>query len=308
METVFVELELPFTLRVPDGSYECRLAAEGFTVGLSRIGPPQPIAGSMTATVLLTPVTGKVDRGDLHTRLSVRFSYDAAGLDEQAAHAQQQQMALRYVNAFLDFYRGFFSDPKIRPLDPAEFFDVRFGNTARFRVEGTQPSGKRKLSIGLSFGDYPLTIIAGNLAEDEVNKFRAAVATGCDLSLPVSLLMNARSYLGRGNHRLAVVEAGTALDVLVEDVAIKILVSKGIARADALKQLEPMSTPKIADMTIQPVFDIRGTKQWSEYKTRLRQIRNQVVHDAFQPDSALATEFIDMVQGLRDEMEKAKMI
>jgi hypothetical protein len=84
--------------------------------------------------------------------------------------------------------------------------------------------------------------------------------------------------------------------------------SKVIARADALKQLEPMSTSKIAESAIQPVFDIRGTKQWSEYQPRLRQIRNAVVHDAFQPDRALAAEFVDMVQGLRDEMEKAKLI
>jgi hypothetical protein len=162
--------------------------------------------------------------------------------------------------------------------------------------------------MGVTFGDHPLTIIAGHLAEDEVNRFRIAVATGCELSLPVSLLMNARSYLRRGNHRLAVVEAGAALDVLIEDVAIQILVSKGLARVDALKQLEPMSTSRIAGSTIQPVFNIRGTKQWSEYQPRLRQIRNQVVHDAFQPNEALAAEFIDMVQGLRDEMEKARLI
>jgi hypothetical protein len=308
VDNVTVELELPFTLRLPDASYGCRLGAETFTIQLSRIGPAQPNAGTMTATVVLTPATGKIDKGDLHTRISVHFLHDAKGPDEQLVAAQQQQRALRYLNAFLDFYRGFFSDPAIRPLDPAEFFEVRFGSAVRFRVESTQPTGKGKFRIGVTFGDYPLTISAGSLAENEVNRFRAASASECELSLPVSLLMNARSYLSRGNHRLAVVEAGTALDVLIEDVAIKILVSKAVPRADALKQLEPMNTSRIAESTIQAVFDIRGTKQWSEYQSRLRQIRNSVVHDAFQPDKALATEFIDMVQGLRDEMEKAKLI
>jgi hypothetical protein len=308
VENVSAELELPFTLRLPDGSYGCRLGADIFTILLSQIGPAQPNAGSMTAFVLLTPATGTIVKGNLHTRIAVHFLHDAKGPDEQVVAAQQQQTALRYVNAFLDFYRGFFSDPAIRPLDPGEFFEVRFGSAVRFKVEGTQPTGKRKFRMGVTFGDYPLTIIAGSLAEDEVNRFRAALALGCELSLPVSLLMNARSYLSRGNHRLVVVEAGTALDVLIEDVAIKILMSKAIARADALKQLEPMSTSRIAERTIQPVFDIRGTKQWSEYQPRLRQIRNAVVHDAFQPDRALASEFVDMVQGLRDEMEKAKLI
>jgi hypothetical protein len=308
VEKVTVELELPFTLRLPDGGYECRLRGETFTIQLSRIGPAQPNAGKTTATVMLIPATGKINPGDVHSRMSVHFLHDGNGLDEHQIATQQQQIALRYINAFLEFYRVFFSDPKIRPLDPAEFFEVRFGSAVRYKVEGAQPTGKPKVRIGVTFGDHPLTIIAGSLAENEVNKFRAALASECELTLPVSLLMNARSYVSRGNHRLAVIEAGTALDVLIEEVAINVLVSKAVARADALKQLEPMSTSRIAESTIQQAFDILGTKQWGEYQLRLRPIRNAVVHDAFQPDKALATEFVDTVQGLRDEMEKAKLI
>lgn len=315
--TVSIELELPFVLRLPDAVYDCRLGPECFAIQLRRIGSPPVGAGSVTTSIVMTPATGEV-RADpsqnaaipgvtlLHTRATVTFPYSSHEKDEQVLAAEERETGRRFINAFLDLYRGFFLDLAVRPLQPAEFYEVRFGKAVRHRVEMWDGMGKRKARFGVTFGDYPLTVGVGELIPDEkIIRFRALAASRCELPLSTSLIMNARTLISQGDYRMAVVETGTALDVLIEDIAIRILVSQGSDRGDATRRLEPMSTTAIARAVIEPVWQILRTAEWAAFRDGFRQMRNSVVHDALQPSKDMASGFVNMVVGLRDKLQNA---
>lgn len=319
MSTVSIELELPFGLRLPDGQYNCRLGDNDFEIHILRVGPA-PSTGEIIAKIRANPTTGEVQTSglegvaipgvtELHSRLAVKFGHVSNEADPLVLAAQQREMGRRFINAFLDVYGYFFSQATVRPLEPSEFYKVRFGRAVRHTVKTEIEPRKGMLDIQVTFGDYPLTIQTEPLfAENEINRFCTLVRTQCEVPLFNSLILNSQSLIGRGDYRLAVIEAGTSLDVLIEEVAIGILASQGVNRTNATLQLEPMSSSKIANDIIEPCWHIQGTQSWVDYRAKFRQLRNSVVHDGLQPDKAAASAFAEMVMQLRDEFKKAGLL
>ncbi len=209
------------------------------------------------------------------------------------------------MNAFLDSYRYVFNDETIRPLTPADFYAVRFGRALLFRVESEELGGSKTISQGISFGDYPLQVkTARMVGDEEIAKFREFLKTDANPPLPATLLLNARGFISQGEYRLALIETGTALDIAVEEAALRVLISKGQSRPEALAVLEPKPTRKIAKEVLQPslTWDLLGSSEWQDYDSRFRDLRNAAVHDAVEPGKPEAEKFVAVVSALTQKL------
>ncbi|MFI5089040.1 MAG: hypothetical protein ACHP7P_03155 [Terriglobales bacterium] len=304
------ELELPFLLRLPDGEYSCRKGGDHFNIKLTRVGPPPSTAQQVTSGVRFMPNTGEIVPEDpnvsapgmrpRHTRIAIAFGFGVAD-DKAEWLPYAQQKAHEAINSFLDCYRFFFQDLTVYPLIPSEFFKLRDRLGVRYKSQVETNAPVRALEMGVTLGGFPLEIGAEPpISPEDKGRFEQFVRTNAEVPLVDSLLLNAQTFAQNGELRLAVVDAGTALDVAVENTGLKLLVSQGIDPAAAAGRLERLSTREIVTTVVQrhSSKDVVGSPEWIVYDSKLRPLRNSVVHDGLIPPRPAADEFITTVAAL----------
>src|SRR6266850_188464 len=116
-------IELPYTLRLPDGEYICRLGKDGYTVGTELVaqltGDPQK-----DCSYIVAPATGEVTHagsgieisgaGSRRTRVTIQFSFQSPTSEEPSERTKEK--ARSFLSAFLDSYRHMFNEPGVYAL------------------------------------------------------------------------------------------------------------------------------------------------------------------------------------------------
>lgn len=295
---IYLTIECPYTLRLPDGEYPCRLGTNKFRVIIERI-PARQEESTRQSSVVVTPATGEVkfegEAAQRRTRASITFVLVVPENIDKGPETKIWELCRRFFNAFINSYRYLFHDSRVYPLAPAEFYSVRHGIAPRFKAATVDDAGHGARQMGVTHGDWPLEIRSEpTLSDSEVQRFRELLRQNAQPPIVDLLLLNAQTYIDRGEYRLAVIEAGAALDIAVEDAGFRLLVAQGTGKAEAASQLEQMNTVVIAKSIVQPrlSWDLLGSEEWQEYNSQLRPLRNAVVHDALEPDKNQSQNFL----------------
>ena len=314
---VRLTIECPFTLRLPDGEYVCRLGKNEFSVILELVS--QPAKGHASdISIVMTPATGEVvsegaavdipGLGCRRTRASVQFAIRLPTKDSsEELEVRTKESCRRFLNAFVDSYRYIFRDSQAYPLSPAEFYSVRYGQAPRYMSRTEDESGHGKHQMGITFGDWPLELRANPpYPERDVRRFREFVGQNAQPPLVDILLLNAKGYLSGGEYRLSVIEAGAALDIAVEEVGRRLLVAEGKNRDSVLAELERQNTRTIVEKIVQPYlgWDFVGSEDWKTYDENLRPLRNAVVHDALEPSKEQTQDFVTTMEKIINQLRE----
>lgn len=295
---VRLTIDLPFTINLPDGEYICRLGRDEFTIMVELVAQP-PESPGRAVSITLAPATGEVKEAP-RTRASVQYGLRVQTPDVEGLGEEDHERARRFLNAFIDSYRSFFNDTLVYALSPAEFYAVRYGLAPRYLIETRDDTGQGKGAMGVTFGDQPICISAVLRPEQDLQRFRESVGRNAQPPLVNILLLNAKAYLSRGQYRLAVIEAGSVLDISAEECAKRLLVREGKATDRALKELERLSTKAIIESIVEPRVPVEFIRSddWQKYDSQLRPLRNSVVHDAVEPPKQQAEDFLNTTESL----------
>jgi CheY-like chemotaxis protein len=123
-------------------------------------------------------------------------------------------------------------------------------------------------------------------------------------SLSGILFANAQGYIHRGDVRLGVFDAGSALDVAVETLALDYLVARGDDRSAAEARCDGWTVFRLMKEVIIPAFpsfDADGSRErwlaWNDHPDG-KKLRNRVVHDGYIPTREEAASHYDRVGAL----------
>jgi len=301
-------IELPFVIPLPDDEYLCRLKQnQEFKIGLELVAEKtdktevdnsfviKPYTGEVTAAGSAVEIPGA---GGRHTRAYVDFFIKHSKHDmTETEELKWKAMSRRYLNAFLDSYRVRFKDSRVYLLSPSEFYAIRFGRAPRW----WQIAFDGSKSMGATFGDYPLELRhIPELSADRVSEFRAVMAADVSVSIVDSLIMDAKTHSSRGDFRRTVTDCGTALDITVEAVAVELLRRNGSLDQYRKEWLAKVSPKVIVEKCIAQHLEepLLGTNAWKTYESKIRILRNAVIHDGYEPTNDESANTIAVVDKL----------
>lgn len=309
-EFVFI-IRLPFWLRLPDGDYKGKRGNSSYMIGV-RCVDVQPDSddraagtGKLQAFVATggAQVTGAArmpGSQSRYTEMQIGFAMDVPG-DAIASkeHHLARDCARTYVNHFLDVYRLLAEDIDVHPLTQTAFHTVREGQGLTCRVLAPLAPGKKQLQLCTVFDeDNPVRLSVALLDEEAQRDIRRAIEEGKEPPLTRLLLLDAESYLTSGDTRLAVIECSAALDLVVEQKAMEILMAEGKSGEEASRRLDHASTSRIIGSEILPRLAVDPPSEIDEWARTHRGLRNQVVHDALQPTKEQARQAVDCARSL----------
>jgi len=226
---------------------------------------------------------------------------------------QQQcdcRLAYRFINRFIDIYRYVTKDLEVRPLTWKDFHSVRAGRALHY-LGNEIVKGNGKLIMGVMFTeDFPIVMADDVLLNEEQHSniiewlYNDKKPEIVDL-----LLLNAEAYKMDQEFRLAVVEVGTALDVVVEMAALQAMKGQGFSQID-IEKLERLSTKQIVEEKLRTLIkpDIYKLKVWQDWDKIGRVLRNKVVHDGYEPTIDEVQFCLNTVKSLISDIRKAKLI
>lgn len=299
---------LPFALRLPDELYRCRYGRHDFVIETrwiqETLGDKQESEQSAAdaekteqhgtmmfhvATGRLTSATGAHVPGAMLTYTVVRvgFSRRLPGSEITLAdNLSTRDYVHKFINHFLDLYRFIADDDAIRPLSRTELHQVRARQP--FHLESYHVAdGHGSLRRGVMFDEADPMSVGGPaiLGDDKLAVFRAKLLASEKPLMPHVFLLNARSYIRSGESRFAVIDMNAAFDIVVEQKAAEALVAEGTEAKDAQAKLELKSTISIVRDILLPRIpeQYRPKKDWEEWYSSHRVLRNKVIHDGYVP-------------------------
>jgi hypothetical protein len=259
-----------------------------------------------------------------YSLVSIRFAGRVSAIPvphEEALDARR--MAHRFLNHFLDLYRFTAKDSATLPLTWGEFHEVRAGRAllcamapddpeALSRAAGGEPI--MQASFGVAFRDEdPIVHHFGprRLIEEDVEAgLRKNLLEGVKPDLPALLLLNAAHHRAASDFRLAVIDASAALDIVVETLARRILVKRGLTLEAAEGKLERLTTlPTVREVIVGSTdMDVESDADWQAWETQHRHLRNKVVHDGHQPGESEAVDMLGSIDRLIGRFERASAV
>jgi hypothetical protein len=299
---------LPFVLRLSDELYSCKYGRHEFMIATTwveeTLGEKQESEQSdadaegkeQHGTSMFHMMTGKLASATgvhvpgamlRYTLVRVSFFRRLSGPDiTQLDNLSTRDLVHKFINHFLDLYRFIADDDTIRPLSRTELHQVRAGQA--FHLKSHHVADGHGLMIPMVMFDEADPISVGGsrtLAEDKLADFRDKLLASKKPLLSHLLLLNARGYIRSGESRLAVIDMNTALDIVVESKAVEVLGAEGTKAEDAQAELETRTTSWIVRNILLPRIpqEYRPEKDWEEWYSSHRTLRNKVIHDGYVP-------------------------
>lgn len=130
------------------------------------------------------------------------------------------------------------------------------------------------------------------------DKARQLLRDGTELSIPRVLYLNARREQLLERYRMAVVEAETAFEAIVDQVVSQYYMAQGRSKADVERLLDTTAFKNLIDHHISRCcgepFD--GTPEHAAWKSDLYDLRNSVVHDGASVEPNQASQALDAAE------------
>jgi hypothetical protein len=303
-----VTVALPYYLRIPDTAFHCPQYNLSTQLQEQSIGDPAKaphLEGRDTAFVCYRVATGELTGAKgietpgamlRYTLVSIAFRRIIDRPDISEAHEQQIiNIVHKYLNHFINVYRIISGDIEVRPLTKAELCKVRAGRGLHMRATIHHGNSDTLQSgiIGTPFIARGLDL----LTQTQIEEIRTKLESNQTPLLAPLLLLNAESYIYTGEHKLAVIDMNTALDISVEQKALHLLVKEGMPDDEARTKLEKQLTVQIVENILLPKITANDKDKfpWIEWKDKFRPLRNKVVHDGYEPTAAEAIASLETV-------------
>jgi hypothetical protein len=310
-----VSLALPWLLKLPDAEYHAKRGRDEYVVRTKRhvlaVGShdsPEPSVMFDQRTGELASATGAHVPGAMlrHTEVHIGFFTRVPSMDMD--HQRRDRvivLAYQALNHFLDVYRFAAGDTDIRPLSFREFHQVRAGQ-ALFVQCHMREGEHGSLSRGVVFEDDDPMVLGkpATLAEAELTEFRERLRLGHRPVLGRLLLLNAQMYCSSGQTRFGVIDMNAALDIVAEQKA-----GKCAEPAVPVERLERMTTVAIMQEVLLPRVDRNHQIHtvWADWFGTFRQLRNRVIHDAYEPTLDEAERSLDNISHLYELVDSLKV-
>lgn len=298
--TLWVRLALPYDLPLPDGPYVCRNAANSWTVHIKRVDLAPSAGRTHDMSFRMDGTLGDATGVDLpgaptrYTHATIQLSFTLEGTSLPAEQERRLLSAAHEcLNYFLDWYRLTTGDVEVRPLSLLEFYAIRSRQALSPRWWIPDGAGGGTDAGGADFGPFGAVLGAPQMVEPAaVDVVRRRLECGDPPRLWKLLLLNARSYVRTGETRQCVIDANTALDILVEEVAEQLLGRDGLASEAIEKTLKNKRTVLALEEIIAP--RCREPLPLPEFR-EIRKLRNAAVHDGYSPSSEEADKTTDVL-------------
>ena len=314
---VRLSLALPFVIRLEDGAYHGYLTNNEFLIHLKyrsiNLGEDTTQESSFAHKVSTGELTEahniNVPGAMLqYSFVTMQFWKRVSSLSNNEEKIIQNSITRchKYLNRFIDIYRFLTLDTEVHPLTIAEFHATRTGQSLHYWINCNEEG---KLIMGSAFGEPGISTIPKPFGAEIDTRIRDMFEAGAQPPIVELLILNAKSYLEKGEYRLAVIDLGTALDVNVEQVTIDLLKQRGELTDQKVKELERLTTKLTIENILKHVIeqDITKSKEWILVDNKFRTLRNKVIHDAYEPTQKEVIEAMEIVRSFQKLLNEAKI-
>ena len=318
-DEVFIKitLALPFVVRLNDGEYICKMNKNSFGIKLTFVNSVMGDQNKNDASFAHQSSTGQLTEAKnvsipgAHLQYSLVDIMFTRRVDFSSPEAQQNcieesiEKAYIFLNRFVDVYRLISCDTNVVPLTRADFYGTRANQSLHFWANCPSIG---KLAMGSHFGKQGISAAPNPLGDELQNKIIDFLKSGEQPQIIDLLLLNAKSYIEKGDYRLAVIELGSALDINVEQVAKRLLnIHKeyDIKNSDSI---DKMTTKKIIENIISKTVPtkINDSSEWLAVDNKFRELRNTVIHDAYVPSLVEAEDAMNIIRTFCDLLRDLK--
>lgn len=213
--------------------------------------------------------------------------------------------AIDYMNLFLERYRATFGYYWIRRLKPSEI--------AYFKLFSVAENGE-EYNHNVMYAHKGLTPASATLDRAQHEVLQSRLTDEHEVPAAVSLRLDARDNLDLGEYKLSVILAGTMFETflkrrlrLVMEIEGKSpsTIEQAFVRSDG-RYKGVVQLAKESHKTFH--FDFSGSDEYQEWMEKTRELRNEVIHEDYQPtedeaDEAL-TASVNAVELLEREIDE----
>lgn len=314
---IAIRFDLPFCIHLQNGAYEVKIEKDRFEVELQKVWRNSENCSTddsiydrqirfETGTVRSGPIGSDAEAARTRIGTNVEIGEDARGefrftratvglvvpadLDPDLEKVLEE--ALRVVNRIVDVFR-FVS--KRAYIPPVAVNDITF-------VEVVWPLTGASEYHGLYGKGLEIAIV--NETRSVHERVRVLLGSGEEIPLHSEMFLSARRLLGERSFRQSVVEAISALQVLVEQV-LRVGRERGqISNGEA----ETLRQDRLSDLMKNPFRKILGwspadsQELWSAW-LKANELRRAIVHQGARPEESETTRSLEAVEALANETE-----
>lgn len=205
--------------------------------------------------------------------------------------------AVEWTNLFLEKYRSTFAYYWIRRLNPSEI--------AHFTLTFVAENGD-KYTNALMYAQDGLTPGSTTLDDEQRTVLQSRLTDRRSVPTTLSLELDAKDKLDIGEYRLSVLVAGTMFESFLKTSLREVMEAEGrsdeyIENAFEEDNGDPKSVVALAkdcDKTFH--FDFKGSKEYEDWDKNTRQLRNNVIHEGYQPSEEEAERAIESAEAAVD--------
>lgn len=289
MKRTVVGTTFPYSLKWDKGDLSVRINDEVFEVRFEkryRQSTDQRMPGfGIVETTNLEYERDRLGRA-AHTYIEIRFPMHVEyELDNQSPILNRVHAV---INRILEVYRYTMGEFHVGTIPKNELHDYM---VRTLNADGT--FGDKVSMVSMPSGGW-LTYVEPQPVPDETRSFLTA---GTELPIPRVLYLNAKREEFYESYRLAVVEAETAFEALVDQVIAQYYRNKGLSKTQVDNKLKaPLQGAGGLIETHIPRCcgcPFIGTSEHAAWKSDLYQLRNDVVHDGVPVDANQARKALD---------------
>ena len=298
-EGTLVRATIPYPLIWDNDDLDIRVEDKDFKVHFKRRFRPEgdaPVLGGGGGGIISAPGQElPYDRSGLiaYTELEIVFPTHVP-YNDIGERDELQRCVLAVINRLLEVYRYATGESYISSIPRIE---LQIGSVSRaLKEDGTVEEQNRERMIGFEAGPDPLLEGARRWlttarTEPVTEEAREYLQVGDDLPLPTMLYLNAeREYIFE-SYRIAVVEAETAFEALVDQVVDNYYKSMNRSSRDIENILRQDIVNLLRDHIPQCCGgeQFEGTPEHCAWRNDLYKLRKGVVHDG-EPVNAVQAE------------------
>lgn len=242
------------------------------TVGLRTLKRVNP----HRSTILMGEVPG--DRTGRASFSSVRVMFDLKKIND-GSHWDMQFfciLAVRAINHFIDHYRVIAERPYIN--------HVTISTIQEFHLTTEFEDGQKQYQE-FNGGSGSLYGFGGAISEDQDIKLREMISKTNPPNIYESMKSNIRNYIDLEDWRLVIIEAAVLFEAWLSNKIREKFIKVGLTTAVIDSKFkksngEPKSITMIAEKLFLEAtgFDFSGTTECVQWKTQVRDLRNDLIH------------------------------
>lgn len=214
---------------------------------------------------------------------------------------------VNFLNRFLNYYRFFENEYWIQPLTPQM---IQKFHLWRNTTDGFDRHRVRNWIGGPIKG-----------GEADVETIQEAALSMMDLPLVQKLQLDARDNIERSNYAIGVIQSGQLMELWSQYAFIIIAKQQGhtekqakeLIKFDSDRSIKP---PNIFDKYRKELgYDFKSTDQYDDWNENTRKLRNNVVHEGYEPARSEASEafkgtmeaILEIQDHFRSELESGQI-